>query len=599
MERVDGGIYETQPYLMTILSKKFENVTNAMTQTLLRSARSGVINSARDFSSGITLADGQQFMINDGLPIHLGNINLAPEYALEHFDDISPGDCFLTNSPYAGNTHHADYTIFAPVFVDDELHFWVVNRAHQADVGAPEPTTYLPEAKSVYEEGPHFPAVRVQEDYDDNDDVIRLCTMNIRAGEQQWYGDYRAQVAAVREGERQLEDLCEEYGVETITTFTNDWLQYSENMMRSEIRSLADETLEYTAHHDPIPEIAEEPVPIHVEIDIRPEEEYIVVDLTDNVDNLDCGFNLSRATTLACGYGGVLQNVDSTVPPNFGSFSRVDVELASGTAVGEPDFPVGTSAATTNFSAVLFNAVQAAFGQLGEPYGVAEGNSGVQATTPSVSGTDSRNGGEQFVNQIIFAAGGGPAAYGNDGWMTYTTSVSCGVVNRDSVEINEQKFPILVRQHEFQTDSAGAGRWRGTPSSITEFQPREDSVTFSYVGNGEHCPPQGIRGGDEGSSARVSIVSNDGEERRLPVITMEPLEVQPGESLVAENVGGGGYGDPADRDPERVLEDVRAGYVSIERARDVYDVPVVETTDGFTIEGTDKDHGMDPVEVAE
>lgn len=598
MEHAAEGNYQTQPYLMTILSKKFENITNAMTQTLLRSARSGVINSARDFSSGITLGDGRQFMINDGLPIHLGNINLAPEYALDHFDDISPGDCFLTNSPYAGNTHHADYTIFAPVFVEEEIRFWVVNRAHQADVGAPEPTTYLPDAKTVYEEGPHFPAVRIQEDYEDRKDIVRLCKMNIRAGEQQWYGDYRAQVAAVREGERRLEELCDEYGVDTVTTFTQDWLQYSNEMMRSEIRALDDQTLEYTAQHDPIPEITDEPVSIHVEIDIQPDEEHITVDLTNNVENIECGFNLSRATTLACGYGGVLQNVDSVVPPNFGSFSRIDVQMANGTAVGDPEFPVGTSAATTNFSAVLFNAVQAAFGQLGDPYGVAEGNSGVQATTPSISGSDPRDG-EQFVNQIILAAGGGPATHGTDGWMTYTTSVSCGVVNRDSVEINEQKFPILIRRHEFQTDSAGAGQWRGAPSSITEFQPREGSITFSYVGNGEYHPPQGIRGGKEGSPARVSIISPDGDKQRLPTITMEPLEVDPGETLVAENVGGGGYGDPKNRDPAAVLEDVRAGYVSVERARDVYDVSIVETESGYTIEDTDDANASDALEVAD
>jgi len=598
MASAEGTLYTTEPYLMTILSKKFENATNAMTQTLLRSARSGVINSARDFSSGITLGDGRQFMINDGLPIHLGNINLAPEYALEHFNDISPGDCFLTNSPYAGNTHHADYTIFAPVFVDDEIRFWVVNRAHQADVGAPEPTTYLPDAKTVYEEGPHFPAVRIQENYEDREDIVRLCTMNIRAGAQQWYGDYRAQVAAVREGERRLQALCDNYGVDAVATFTDDWLQYSEALMRDEIRSLDAKTLEYTAHHDPIPGVTEDPIPIRATIDITPSEERITVDLTNNVDNLACGLNLSRATTLACGYGGVLQNLDADIPPNYGSFSRVTVEMSTGSAVGDPAFPVGTSAATTNLSAALFNAVQAAFGQLGEPHGVAEGNSGVQATTPSIAGTDPRNDDTQFVNQLILAAGGGPAAYGTDGWMTYTTSVSCGVVNRDSVEINEQKFPILIRRHEFQQDSAGAGRWRGAPSSITEFEPRETPITFSYVGNGEQCPPDGIRGGNAGSAAKVTLTTGS-DERPLPHITMDPLTVEPGEVLRAENVGGGGYGDPTDRDPDAVLADVQAGYVSVSRAREIYDVPISETATGYELEDSGDQTESPSREVAE
>lgn len=101
---------------MTVLSKKFEMVTREMTQTLLNSARSGVINSARDFSSPVTLYDGRQFMIDEGVPIHLGNVHLTPQYTLDHFDDISEGDCFLPNSPYAGNTHHGDYTLMVPVF---------------------------------------------------------------------------------------------------------------------------------------------------------------------------------------------------------------------------------------------------------------------------------------------------------------------------------------------------------------------------------------------------------------------------------------------------------------------------------------------------
>lgn len=576
--------YDTEQYLMTVLSKKFERITSDMTQTLLRSARSGVINSAQDFSSAITLYDGRQLMLKDGLPIHLGNIDLVPKATMRYFDDIQPGDCFLTNSPYAGNTHHADYTLHIPVFYKDEPMFWVVNRAHQADVGAPIPSTYLPNAETVYEEGLHFPSIRTQETYEDREDIVRMCKLNIRSGDIQWYGDYRAQVAALRVGEERLTDLCKEYGRATIKQFTQDWLDYGKVRMTNEIRALPQRELKYTAHHDPIPGVSDEPIPVHVDIEIDPEAARITVDLTDNTETLPSGFNLTEATTRAACYGGVFQNLDADIPHNHGSIECIDVRMETDKAIGKPAFPAGTSAATTNLAAVLFNAVQAAFGDLGEPYGLAEGNSGIQATTPNVSGRDFRRDDEPFVNQLILAAGGGPAVYGHDGWLTYTTSVSGGVIRRDSIEINEQNFPLLITRHEQLTDTGGDGQWRGAPASVTEFTPRSNPLTVSYLGNGQQCPPRGIRGGHDGSPAAVSKVTAEGDRVDLPIIVMDTLEIQPDETLVATNVGGGGYGNPFDRDPAMVRKDVTEGYVSRTVARDVYGVVLIETDTGFEVD---------------
>lgn len=573
-----------EPHLLTILSKKFEMVTRDMTQTLLKSARSGVINSARDFSSAVTLHDGRQFMIDEGLPAHLGNVHFTPRYTLSKFDDIAPGDCFLTNSPYAGGTHHADYTLHAPVFHDDEFLFWSINRAHQADVGAPLPSTYLGGAATVYEEGPHFPAIRIQADYEDRDDVVRTLKTNIRASERQWYGDYRAQVAAVRRGEEELRALCDEYGTETIREFSSAWLAYGEEMMRAEIRDLPATTIENTSRHDPIPDAAPEGIPVRVSIEIDPDEERIRVDLTDNPPNIPAGFNLSEATTVSSVYGGIFVNVDPDVPHNHGSIGRIEIEMDEGKVVGRPEYPVGTATATTNVSAVLFNAVQGAFGELGEPYGLAEGNAGVGAFEPVISGVDHRNG-EEYINQLILAAGGAPGLYGHDGWMTYTIPVSAGIINADSVEIDEQKYPILIRRHEFETDTAGPGEWRGAPGARTVYEPRENPVSFTYYGDGGTFPPAGIRGGGEGAPDRVWRETADGRED-LPTLTLDDaVEVRPGEALATINPGGGGYGDPLDRDPERVRADVEAGYVSVEGAREDYGVVVDASGDGVAIDG--------------
>lgn len=573
---------ETDSYLMTILSKKFEAVSRDITHSLLKSARSGVINVARDFSSAITLQDGRQFIIEEGLPVHLGNISLVIEYALDHFDDISEGDCFLTNSPYAGNTHHADFTVFAPVFHDGEHLFWSINRAHQADVGGPEPSTYLPNAENVYQEGPHFPAVRIQEEYEDKHDIVRMLKENIRLGDRQWYGDYRAQVAAVRTGEENIQDIVEEYGIDTVEQFASDWLDYGKQMMESEIRELPDAEVEHTTYHDSLPG-APDGVPVTATIDIDPNEPKITVDLTGNtLENLPCGFNLCRATTIAGAYSGVFNSLNSNIPHNEGSLGQIDVSINSGTVVGDPEFPAATSVATTNVADELFNAVQAAFGQLDGEFGIAEGNSGNGPGFGVVSGNDPRNDDEPYVNQLVYTGGGGPAVYGHDGWVAYGIAVTSGVLYSDSIEVDERKHPILFEQNEVRTDAEGAGRWRGAPGHVLEYGPRDHTMTVSYMGDQIQYPPKGIKNGSAAAPSGVCKIDPDGDRSELP--GAGTVEIEAGETVLNLKSGGGGYGDPYKRPPEAVRDDVREGLVSVERAREVYGVAVAEGTEPLQID---------------
>jgi N-methylhydantoinase B len=573
--------YGVEPYLMTILSKKFDAITGDMTQSLLRSARSGVINVARDFSSGITLYDGRQFVIDEGVPVQLANIDLVPMYTMEKFDDIQPGDMFLTNSPYAGNVHHADYTFHSPVFYDGEPLFWAMSRAHQADIGANEPSTYLPEVENVYQEAMHLPSVRIQRDYEDCEDIVRMLQTNIRLGDTQWLGDYKAQVASVRAGEEGLQELCEEYGPETVKSFTEAWLNYGEQMMRREIRDLPNKSVEHTSYHDPIPG-AEDGVPINVKMDIQPEKERIKVDLMENIDYLPNGFNLCEATTVAGVHTAIFNNLSSDLPHNEGSMSRVEIEMGEGKFVGKEQFPAATAVSTTHGFDILVNALQSAFADLGEPYGIAQGNPGFPPSYAVISGTDFRRDDEPYVNQIFHLGGGGPALHGHDGWETFVIPAGAGVTRRDSIEIDEQKYPILVHRNELRTDSEGAGEWRGSPGSVSEFSPRGNPMTVAYIGNGVKYPPEGVLGGTDGApqAAKKRTVEEDIEE--LP--PMGFAEIEPGESIIGHVAGGGGYGDPVDRDPASVCQDVEDGIVTQERAREVYGVVLKENRSGLTVD---------------
>ena len=180
--------------VFTTLVKRIERIVQEVTIKCVQSARSATIH-ARDFS--VTIADSRcrTVTIHGGLPIHTMSIDMALKPIVEMFDDIQPGDCFLNNCPFYGNVHHADYTFCTPVFSGDKIIFWLLLRMHNVDVGAPEPTAYLPYAKEIYEEGLHWPCVRVARGYQELKDIVRIGLTRIRVP-QQWYGDFAAALEA-------------------------------------------------------------------------------------------------------------------------------------------------------------------------------------------------------------------------------------------------------------------------------------------------------------------------------------------------------------------------------------------------------------------
>src|SRR5260221_9193673 len=218
---------------LAILNKRFETVVRKMANTLLRTGRSGVLNSARDFSCCIVTADHKLVTAAECYPIHvLRGADLMSRAMKEFHPVVRKGDAFLHNSPYHGNSHAADHTILVPV-LDDEgrHHFTVLVKAHQADCGNSLPTTYMGAARDVYEEGALiFPAVQVQRDYTDIKDIIRMCEMRIRVPEQ-WRGDYLGMVGAARIGEQEVERLGRDIGWGTLRAPTQDWVDYSQQRL--------------------------------------------------------------------------------------------------------------------------------------------------------------------------------------------------------------------------------------------------------------------------------------------------------------------------------------------------------------------------------
>ncbi|MGE0038280.1 MAG: hydantoinase B/oxoprolinase family protein [Xanthobacteraceae bacterium] len=558
------------PYVTAIIANRVDGIIREMTNTLLRAARSAVINSARDFSCAICTADNQLLASAEGLPIHVFGASMQTKAMTDiHAGDLKEGDCYLHNDPYLGNSHAADHAFLVPVFVDGEHMFTTVAKAHQADIGNSLPTTYMATAKDQYEEGALiFPAVRIQRDYKMNEDIVRMGRSRIRVPSQ-WYGDFLAGIGAARIAERRLKELCAAYGKEQIKAFIRNWMDYSEERMRHAIRALPAATVKNSTAHDPLGTLLPDGIPLNVTVHIDPEQEVIELDLLDNIDCVPCGFNESEACATAAVFSGVFNSIDPTVPRNSGSFRRVRLKLKDGSVCGRPTFPHSCSVATTNVADRLINMTQSAFAQIDEGFGLAEGGIGLGAGVGVVSGDDHRNG-SAYVNQLVVAYAGGPGGPTADGWPTYGIPVVASLMFRDSLEVDELKHPLEFNYLRIMPGTAGAGRFRGSPTTEVAYSPKEKPMTVIWPCDGTHYPPKGVRGGHDGIKARHFKVGKDESEEELPNVVQ--MVLQKGEGVRGYSTSGGGYGRPEERQPERVLKDVLDGYETLERAHDIYRV---------------------------
>jgi N-methylhydantoinase B len=556
---------------LAIMQKRFDGVTRKMANTLLRTARSGVINTARDFSCALVTADCELLTAADSYPIHvIGGADLMARAMLDLHPELQPGDAFLHNSPYHGNSHAADHTILVPVFDDDGVHrFTVLAKAHQADCGNSLPTTYMGLARDVYAEGALiFPAVKVQTGYRDIADIINMCLMRIRVPDQ-WRGDYLAMVGAARIGEREIIRMGRELGWDTLSAHARDWFDLSEKRMIDVIGTMRSGQARATCVHDPLPGTPEGGIPATADVTVDAEAGRIAVDMTDNIDCVPVGVNLSHACARTAALVGVLNSLPTPVIPNAGTLRRIDVTLRENCCVGIPRHPVSTSVATTNLGDRVTNAVQRALAQIDPNVGMAEGGAGLPPAAGVISGKDPRNG-HAFINEVILAAGGGPGTPVQDGWLSLFCMGNAGMPFYDSVEIDEMLHPMLVERRSIAPDSEGAGAFRGAPGIRTEFRPIGCDFELGFVSDGTVNPAQGACGGHSSISARQFLEADDGAI--TPLGTAEQIKVRADQKVVSLSNGGGGYGDPATRDPERVRDDVAEGLVSRERAEAVYKV---------------------------
>ena len=284
--------------------------------------------------------------------------------------------------------------------------------------------------------------------------------------------------------------------------------------------------------------------------------------------------NVTEANASAAAMIGLFSSLGREVPRNAGSYRRVRILLRDGCCVGGARHPASCSLSTTNLASRIGNATQCAFAELADGFGLAEAGMVVPASMAVISGTDPRADDAPFMNSLFLMHTGGAAAPACDAWLTTVHIGDLGLCYLDSVEIDELRYPLRVERRGLVPDSEGAGQYCGAPAGIVEFGPVDTEMEAWFASDGTSNPPLGVKGGLSGGAAAQFRRRPDGGLEALPACG--GVRLTSGERLVAICCGGGGYGEPTERDPRRVAHDVAEGRISRARAETVYGVVVNE-----------------------
>ena len=543
-----------------------------MTVSMERTSRSPIVNESRDFSTAIL--DGQSRAIAQGLgsPVLMAAIKHSVKAILDEFPgDVGPGDVLINNDPFSGGSHLGDTTIAVPVFHEGELVFIASVRSHLPDGtgGGARPGGMFPAAIEVYEEGLRYPPFKLCVDGQLKQDRFDWLVRNTQFKD--WtVGDVSAMIASCQVAEKRIRALIEKYGFETVREASEYALDYAEKLFAAEVASWPDGTYTGVAYMDSDGFYEWD---LKVQADITIDNGKLTMDFS-GTDPQTRGFaNSGAGNTLSYAFIALSSVLDETIPKNDGIFRPVTVILPEGTLVNPTDgSPTGLC--TLHPGAEISQAVTLALSQalpekVGHPW-----DTRVKGV---ISGTDPRSGSRYVAHPFVTNAAGPGGTYGLDGWgggsgmrggMAYTTA-----------EMYETHYPQRVEQREFMTDSCGPGKWRGGPGTRTIIKILDHTALANYMVWGGRHPGPPLCGGVRGQPNEADIFYKDGSSDHL--VGGQSLErwLTNGEAIQTSRGGGGGWGDPLERDPAMVREDILDEYLSIEGARRDYGVVVdPETT---------------------
>jgi N-methylhydantoinase B len=551
------------PVTQQIVANALASIADEMATTIFRTAHSTVVRDGMDFSAAVCNTDGDTVAQAVTIPFHLGSIPTAMESLFAHYGDrFRAGDVYALNDPFDGGMHLQDIFVFKPVFLDEMLLGFACATAHHGDIGGRLPGSSACDNTEIFQEGIRLPWLRLYAEGEPVEDVFKIIAANVRIP-RMTLGDLGAQVAACAVAERELRELARRYGVDGLAGVTAALVEHTERLVRQEIASWPDGTAEFTDYLDS-DGIETREVPIHVRVTIDGDE--LTADFSGSAPMVRGSLNSTRSFVAAAVYQVVRCALSVDVPNTAGAFRPVNVVTKPGT-IAEVVMPGASSMrGVTGFRIV--DAVAGALAQLLPERLPAAGEGG---NAIAVFGGRRTGGGERYVYyELVTGTWGATArADGNDG-----VSNPAATASNIPVEVAESEFPIVVERYGLVPDSGGPGRFRGGLALERSWRCTTPDTSLIVRSDRQLHAPYGLAGGGEGArSANVLRRAAGGEERLPPMFS---TTIDAGDVFHHRTAGGGGYGDPHERDPLAVAADVRDGKVSVAAARERYGVVVSE-----------------------
>jgi N-methylhydantoinase B len=557
---------------LEVIKASLSGIVQEMQNSLFRTGFSTIVRESQDASCAIMNSNGEVVAQHVVLPLHIGAFPACTRAVIDAFaDGIAEGDAFLINHPYHGGSPHApDIAVITPVFIAGELFGFCGSIAHKSDIGGPVPGSCSGQAREIFNEGLHLPAVRYQAGYRANADIERLIGANSRTPELV-LGDIRGQLGADRLGEQRLNELVSRFGRDKILAAYDRLLETSCARVAAAIAEWPDGRFAAERFVDDDGIALEQPVRIHVIVEKSSDRLHF--DFSQSADQTQGPANIRPPLVEAACVYALISLIDPSLYVSSGLARAFRITARDGSVLN-PRFP----APVNTYNPTIHALVDAIFDAMSHivPSKVRADGSGSRSI---ILGGRNTYTGKSYVQYEILAGGAGARAT-KDGMSGITVNQSNAKIA--PVEIIESEFPTRLTRFELIADSGGAGEFRGGLGIRREYLNLADA-RFSIRSMKHVIPPNGSAGGANGRPGAIWINPESDEAKRLPTRYADyPLHA--GDMFRLDTPGGGGYGNPLERDPALVLADVEDGAVSTEAAERDYGVVLTRAEHGWTLD---------------
>ena len=550
------------PITLSVIQSGLQQVCNEMDLAFVRSAFSPVISEALDRSDGIYHRDtGALIAQGDlGLPVFVGTMQYSTRAVIERARDLAPGDIYILNDPYLGGTHLMDVKFVKPFFHEGRLWCWLANTGHWPDTGGMVPGGFSANATEVEQEGLRLPPVKLFKGGRLDEEILSIILSNIRLADQR-IGDIKAQAAALSVGERRLAELLARYGADTVEAAIAELERRAARQMRARIATIPEGTWRGEAWVDSDGVVDE---PLRIAMAIRRQGDTLHFDMSGSSPPCRGPMNSVIATTRSSVYLA-MKHVFPEVPLNAGTFEPLHIVDPEGTFLhARYPRPVSGCAAEVSqrIAEAVFDALTKAIPE--QLFAAPAGTSGNFA----LGGFDPARG-RPYVMYVISGGGYGGSPAG-DGISNGCSTI--GISKTTPIEVMEQRYPVLFERYALHEGSGGAGRQRGGFGVTYAVRLRRGEARASMVMDHGRFGPQGALGGDDGGTNRVRVCAGGTDYVPPHLSKDQDIALSPGDTVTVSTPGGGGYGDPWEREPGLVAQDVRRGYYDTAAARSRFGV---------------------------